>query len=289
MRAWWLAIRPRTLVASLAPVAVGAALAAHDQAFRWAPALAALAGALLIQIGTNLTNDVLDYRRGADNAARLGPTRVVQAGLLSAREVAIGAAGAFGGAVLVGTYLVRVGGLPILVLGLAAIASGILYTAGPWPLAYLGLGDLFVLAFFGIAAVAGTYYVQALALSGSAVALGVAVGALAVAILAVNNLRDLDTDRAAGKRTLAVRFGDAAMRRYYALLVALAFAIPVALLVLGRLPATVLLVLLGMPLAVVPLRRVWSGAVGSALNPVLGRTARLQLAYAALLCAALLL
>lgn len=308
--AWWLAARPKTLTASIAPVAVGTALAYAAGALHVAAALAALAGALLIQVGTNLTNDVLDFRRGADTAERLGPTRVVQSGLLSPRAVALGAGAAFALAAAVGLYLVAVGGVPILVLGLAAIVSGIAYTAGPRPLAYVGLGDVFVMVFFGIAAVAGTFYVQvraalggraaaaALALMPHAMALGVAVGAVAVAILTVNNLRDIPTDRAVGKRTLAVRLGEAGTRRYLEGLVATAFIIPVAMAALPVVPraalpngpgmfATLLLALGAVPLANGVLRPVAAGAAGRALNPILGQTARLQVAHAGLIAIAL--
>jgi 1,4-dihydroxy-2-naphthoate octaprenyltransferase len=287
--AWWLAIRPRTLPAAVAPVLVGAALAWSDQAFRPLPALAALAGALLIQIGTNLANDVLDYRKGADTAERIGPTRVVQAGLLSPRAVAGGAAASFALAAAVGLYLIlgAGGGWPILVLGLAALASGVLYTAGPYPLAYVGLGDLFVMAFFGLGAVAGTYYVQALKLTPAALGLGVAIGALATAILVVNNLRDVDTDRAAGKRTLVVRLGAPWARRYYTALIALAFALPPALVLLGWLSPFGLAALAALPSALPPARAVRSGASGRALLPVLGLTATLETVFALCLAAGL--
>jgi 1,4-dihydroxy-2-naphthoate octaprenyltransferase len=304
LHAWWLAIRPKTLTATIAPVMVGSALAVSGGAFEPLPALAALAGGLLIQIGTNLANDVQDYRRGADTAARLGPTRVVQAGLLTPRAVAGGAAAAFGAATLIGLYLVAIGGWPILALGLASIIAGVLYTAGPRPLAYIGLGDPFVMAFFGVGAVAGTYYVQALAPSPAAILLGVAVGAMSVGILAVNNLRDIDTDRAAGKRTLAVRMGEARTRAYYAGLIALAFVVPVLQVLAGGLSlvpgaggrvgsgiglgAGALLVLVAAPVAWIPVRHVRSGASGAALNPVLGLTARAQLWHAACLAAGLI-
>lgn len=297
LRAWWLAIRPKTLTATIAPVAVGTALAFFTGAFEALPALAALAGGLLIQIGTNLANDVLDYRRGADTAERLGPTRVVQAGLLAPRTVAWGAAAAFGGAAVIGLYLVAVGGWPILILGLASIISGVLYTAGPYPLAYVGLGDVFVMAFFGIGAVAGTYYVQALDLHPAAILLGVAVGAMSVGILTVNNLRDIETDRAAGKHTLAVRMGEARTRSYFAVVIALAFAVPLLLVIPGGLSLApgpgigvgpgVLLVLVAAPIAWIPVQRVRAGARGAALNPVLGLTARAQIWHAACLAVGL--
>jgi len=310
LSAWWLAARPKTLTASIAPVAVATALAYAAGAFHAGAALAALAGALLIQVGTNLANDLLDFRRGADTAERLGPTRVVQSGLISQRAVALGAGAAFALAALFGLYLVSVGGVPILVLGIAAIASGVAYTAGPAPLAYVGLGDLFVMAFFGVAAVAGTYFVQAkaalagpaqaaaLALLPHAMALGVAVGALSAAILTINNLRDIPTDRAAGKRTLAVRLGEARTRRYLVALIACAFAIPVVLAVVSALmgapmpPGAATFAVLPIVLALAPraagiARAVAGGAAGQALNPLLGRTARLQLAHAALIALAL--
>jgi 1,4-dihydroxy-2-naphthoate octaprenyltransferase len=286
---WWLAIRPKTLSAASAPVIVGAALAAHDGALRVLPALGALVGALLIQIGTNLANDVLDFRRGADHERRLGPTRVVQAGLLSARSVAIAAALTYAAAAVVGSYLATVGGWPILAIGATGIASGILYTAGPWPLAYVGLGDVFVLIFFGLAAVGGTYYVQSVRWTADATALGLAVGALAVGILAVNNLRDVETDGAAGKRTLAVRIGPRRMRIYYPLLVLAAFAIPCALVAAGRLEPAALLVLAAAPLAVAPVRKVAGGVAGAPLNRVLAETSRLEMGYALALSAGLLL
>jgi len=288
LRVWWLAIRPRTLTASVAPVLVGTALAAHDGALGPLPAAAALAGALLIQIGTNLSNDVLDFRRGADAPGRVGPTRAVQAGLLPARQVALASAFAFVLAGAVGLYLVAVGGRPILLLGVAALVSGVLYTAGPAPLAYVGLGDAFVMVFFGLAAVSGTYYVQAGHVGATAIGLGIAVGALAVAILAVNNLRDIETDASAGKRTLAVRLGPGATRRYYVGLVVVAFAVPVALWLAGRLGAGVLLCLFAVPLAAAPVREVRGGRTGAGLNTVLAATARLQLAHAALLSLGLL-
>ena len=286
---WWLAIRPKTLSASVAPVAVGTALAAHDHHLLIPAALAALVGALGIQIGTNLTNDVLDFRRGADTDARVGPTRVVQAGLLSERAVTWGALAAFGMAMLAGLYLIAVAGWPILLLGGVSIVCGVLYTAGPLPLAYLGLGDLFVWVFFGVAAVAGTYYVQASRISLAAVWMGLAVGALAVALLAVNNLRDIPTDRSAGKRTLAVRMGDGWTREYIAALLIAAFALPPMLAAWQLVGRGAFAVLLAVPLAAAPVRSVLRGTAGRDLNPVLGMIARLQIVYAALLTAGLLI
>ncbi|MEO8084626.1 MAG: 1,4-dihydroxy-2-naphthoate polyprenyltransferase [Ardenticatenales bacterium] len=292
LRTWLLAIRPKTLVAAVAPVVVGTALAYNRHAFAPVAALAALAGALLIQIGTNLTNDVLDHRRGADTAERLGPTRVTQAGLLAPRSVALGAAVAFALAVAAGAYLVAVAGWPIAVLGVVAILSGIAYTAGPAPLAYVGLGDVFVMVFFGIAAVGGTYYVQVMDALGTfdrwealhampqALLLGVGVGALATAILTVNNLRDRETDAVVGKRTLAVRMGDERTRRYFDALIFTAFALPVGLAVFHGLGPAIVAVLLAVPFALPPGRSVAGGVRGKALNAVLGQVARLQIVYA---------
>ncbi|HYX90253.1 MAG TPA: 1,4-dihydroxy-2-naphthoate polyprenyltransferase, partial [Myxococcaceae bacterium] len=202
LAAWILAARPKTLAAAVMPVCVGTALAYGSGKGRAGPALAALAGALLIQIGTNLANDFFDFKKGADTGARLGPTRVTQAGLIAPEAVFTAAMLAFGAAVAVGLYLTWVAGWPILVIGLLSVASGYAYTGGPYPLGYHGLGDAFVFVFFGLVAVAGTYYAHALALTPLAVAAGVPLGALSTGLLAVNNLRDVETDARAGKRTL---------------------------------------------------------------------------------------
>jgi 1,4-dihydroxy-2-naphthoate octaprenyltransferase len=205
-RAWMLAIRVPTLSAAVVPVLVGSAIAARDNRFSSLIFIVVMCAALLIQIGTNLTNDLFDFQKGADTGTRLGPVRVVQAGLLSQREVAAGSALSFGLAILLGLYLAAVGGWPIVAIGLAAVASGIAYTGGPWPLGYHGLGDVFVFVFFGVVAVVGTFYLQSGNVTGAALIASLPVAMLVTAILVVNNLRDIDTDRLAGKRTLAVRF-----------------------------------------------------------------------------------
>jgi 1,4-dihydroxy-2-naphthoate octaprenyltransferase len=284
---WLLAIRPKTLSASVAPVLVGTAIAARGGNFRLLPALAALAAALLLQIGANLVNDAADFARGADTDARRGPTRVTQSGLLSVAQVWRAAWLAFGGAAVLGLYLVATGGWPIALLGVAAIAAAWAYTAGPWPLGYHGLGELFVFAFFGVAAVVGTTYVQSGAFSRLALAAALPVGALVTAILVVNNTRDIDTDRRAGKRTLAVRLGDSAARGEYVALLALAFLTPAALWLAGA-SLAVLLPLLALPAALRLIRRMCAADDGPAFNLLLADTARLQLVFGALFAVGLL-
>lgn len=285
--AWWMAARPATLTASIAPVLVGTAHAARDGAAHWPAALAALAGAVLIQIGTNLVNDVEDFERGADDARRSGPARAVERGLLTPGQVRRGAVVTFAAAAAVGCYLVYLGGWPILLLGVVSILSGVAYTAGPWPLAYLGLGDVFVFVFFGLAAVCGSYFVQSGTLGAPVALSGAAIGALATAILAVNNTRDVDTDRRAGKRTLAVRLGAAATRAEYVAMLGIAFAVPLALRqYLGA--DAVLAALLAAPWGLVLVRRLYAAA-GAELNPLLRDTARLELLFAILLSIGLLL
>ncbi|HEY5658001.1 MAG TPA: 1,4-dihydroxy-2-naphthoate polyprenyltransferase, partial [Myxococcota bacterium] len=248
-RAWWSAARPRTLGVSVAPVLVGTAVAHAHGAARALPALAALLGALLIQIGTNLANDLFDAQKGADTDDRIGPPRAVQMGWLTPTQMRNGAALAFAAAAAVGIYLISVGGWPIALVGALSIAAGIAYTGGPWPLAYHGLGDAAVFLFFGVVAVCGTCWVQMLALPGDAIAASLALGALATAVLVVNNLRDVDTDRRAGKRTLAVRWGRRGARAEYAALLLLAYAVPLALWIGGSARAGVLLPLATLPLA----------------------------------------
>ena len=278
MRAYLLAIRPRTLTAAIIPVAVGSALAARDQVFAPLPALVALLGALLIQAGTNLVNDAWDFRRGADTGARLGPVRVTQRGLLTAEAVLRAAWVCFGAATLAGLYLTWVGGLPIFAIGLASIAAAYLYTGGPYPLAYRGLGDAFVLLFFGFVAVTGTYYLQAQRVSVLALIASVPVGLSAVALLAVNNLRDRDTDAAADKRTLVVRFGARFGRAEYFAAVGVALLIPLSLFALGHLGPWALLVLLSTPFLVRPLTLVFQ-ETGASLNAALHQTALWQLVF----------
>lgn len=282
LRTWLLAARPKTLTAAVVPVVVGTGLAlGQGLAAAW-PALAALAGAVLIQIGTNLTNDYYDFRKGADTHQRVGPTRVTQSGLISPSTVLAGGAACFAAATLVGITLVLRGGWPFVVIGLASVLAGWAYTGGPYPLGYHGLGDLFVMVFFGLVAVPGTFYAQALRLVPAVWPAAVAIGATGTMILVVNNLRDADTDARAGKHTLVVRFGRGFGRAEYVLLLAIALAMPVLMVAVGWARWPVLAALAAAPLVWPPLSRVL-GTSGGALNPALGATARFQAAYGLLL------
>jgi len=276
--AWWLAIRPATLTASAAPVLVGTGAAWADGKFALGPALAALVGAALLQVGANFANDVFDFERGADNADRLGPQRATQQGWISAAQMKRAMWLAFAGATAVGLYLTWVAGWPVLALGLLSIAAAYLYTGGPKPYGYLGLGDLAVFVFFGFGAVAGTYYVQALSVSTLALLASIPIGALATAILVVNNLRDIETDARAGKNTLAVRLGDGPTRGYYLLLLAVAYLVPLLLWWRGLASLWALLPWLSLPLALQLARRMRHER-GLALNGCLVRTARLEVVF----------
>jgi 1,4-dihydroxy-2-naphthoate octaprenyltransferase len=287
LRLWLLAARPRTLPAAIAPVLVGTALAGSEDTFRALPFVAALIGSVFIQIGTNLSNDYSDARRGADTEDRLGPVRVTAGGLMPPRRVLVGTYVAFGIAVAAGLYLAAVAGWELLVIGVASILAGVLYTGGPRPYGYEGLGELFVFAFFGLVAVAGSYFVQTEELRWEAVALGVPVGLLAAAILVVNNVRDIDTDRRAGKRTLAVKLGRERARWLFAVTVDAAFVVPVAL--VPALSAWLLLPLAALPLVPPLIRTVWTRTDGPALNGALGATGRLLAVFSLLLAGGVLL
>jgi 1,4-dihydroxy-2-naphthoate octaprenyltransferase len=288
-RIWLMAARPRTLPAAVAPVLVGTALAGQAGVFHPLTFIATLIGAVFIQVGTNLSNDYSDARRGADTEDRLGPVRVTAGGLVPPRQVLMATWVSFGVAVLVGIYLVAVAGWELLLVGGASILAGVLYTGGPRPYGYEGLGELFVFAFFGIVAVTGSYFVQVEHLTWEAFALAVPVGLLAAAILMVNNVRDLETDRRAGKRTLAVRVGRHRARRLYALMVYVAFFLAPLPWVLGSLSAWLLLPWLAIPLAVPLVRTVTNHTDGPTLNAALARTGMLQLVFCLLLSAGILL
>ncbi|MBI3978172.1 MAG: 1,4-dihydroxy-2-naphthoate polyprenyltransferase, partial [Chloroflexi bacterium] len=281
------AARLPTLPAAVVPVLVGTAAGAAAGSFRPLPFVAALVAAVLIQVGTNLANDYFDYRKGADTAARLGPVRVTQSGLIAPAAVRRATVLTFGLAALVGLYLVAVGGWPILVVGLLSIAAGVLYTGGPWPFGYHGLGDLFVFIFFGLVAVVGTFYLHTGTATGAAFVVAIPVALLVTAILVVNNLRDIDTDRAAGKHTLAVRLGRRATRIEYVLLVAVAYVVPLVYWLAGSPSGWFWLPWLTLPLAI-SLVRVVVGQTGPVLNGALRGTARLHLLFGVLFAVSLL-
>jgi 1,4-dihydroxy-2-naphthoate octaprenyltransferase len=290
-RIWVAAARPRTLPAAVAPVLVGTALAGQQGAFHALRFAAALLSALFIQVGTNLSNDYSDARRGADTEERLGPVRVTAGGLVPPRQVLIATYLTFAVAVAFGAYLIAVAGWELLLVGAGSILAGVLYTGGPRPYGYEGLGEVFVFCFFGIVAVAGSYFVQTRGLDWQCFALAVPVGLLACAILMVNNLRDIDTDRRAGKRTLAVRLGRARTRAGYAVTLALPYAcvLAVSLADRQRFALWPLLCWATIPLAARLQRLVAAHADGATLNRALAGTGQLQLAFCALLSAGLLL
>lgn len=289
LRIWLVAARVRTLPAAVAPVLVGTALAGFADVFHPLRFLAALIGAVFIQVGTNLSNDYSDARRGADAEDRLGPVRVTAGGLVPPRQVLIATYVSFGVAVLAGAYLTAVAGWQLLVVGAASILAGVLYTGGPKPYGYEGLGEVFVFLFFGIVAVAGSYFVQVRHLNWEAFALAVPVGLLAAAILVVNNIRDIETDRRAGKRTLAVRLGRERTRTLFAAIVYASYVLAPVTWVFGPLRPWLLLSWLTLPVAAQVVRIVRNHLDGPSLNAALAQTGVLQLAFCMLLSAGPLL
>lgn len=285
---WLEAARPRTLPAAVAPVLVGAALAWHDSLFNPVAAALCLAFALLVQVGTNFANDYYDFLRGADTAARVGPRRAVAAGLIAPATMKRAMVATFAAAFLAGLGLIAWGGPWLLVIGVASIACGIAYTGGPWPLAYHGLGDVFVFLFFGLVAVGGTYFVQAQRLSWDAIFAGVPVGLLAANILVVNNYRDVETDAAAGKRTLVVRLGRAAARAQFNLSLVIALLVPFGFVWRGY-GLSCLLPLATTPLAWSHARRLRTSADPARLIDLLGATGKLLALYAILFGAGLVI
>jgi 1,4-dihydroxy-2-naphthoate octaprenyltransferase len=276
-----LAIRPRTLPAAAAGVVMGAALSWRDGVFRLDAVLVCLLTALLLQIGSNLANDVFDFERGTDTAERLGPTRVTQAGILSPGQVKIGMAFVFGLAALLGLYLAWLGGWIIIVMGIAAIISAIAYTGGPFPLGYYGLGDLFVFLFFGLAAVAGTYYIQAGSIPLAVWWMTLPPGLIVTAILVVNNLRDIDNDRKAGKHTLAVRWGERGTKIQYMICMVIAYLVLIPTAWAGLIPWMTLLAWLSLPLAYQATKVVLTQK-GRPLNMALAKTGQTALAFSLL-------
>ncbi|MGH2348345.1 MAG: 1,4-dihydroxy-2-naphthoate polyprenyltransferase [bacterium] len=274
-----LAARVPTLSAAVAPVLVGTAAAAATGRFHLLVFLAALIAAISIQVATNFANDAFDFLRGADTSRRLGPARVTQSGLLSAREVLTGAYVAMGLACAAGAYLVALHGWPLAVVGLLSIAAGLAYTGGPWPLGYHGLGELFVFIFFGVVAVTGSAYVQTGSISMVALSASIPVGLLVTAILVLNNLRDIETDRAAGKRTLAVRLGPRATRALYVLCLAGAAAGPGIMRAAGLIGARFWLPWLLVPMLVALAGTALRSAEPASLNNGLRKTAAAHLLF----------
>ncbi len=289
VRIWLMAARVRTLPAAVAPVLVGTALAGYLHVFHPLRFIAALIGAMFIQIGTNLSNDYSDARRGADTEDRLGPVRVTAGGLVPPRQVLIATYLTFGIAVLAGVYLIVVAGWQLLLVGAASILAGVLYTGGPRPYGYEGLGEVFVFLFFGIVAVAGSFFVQVKHLDWEAFALAVPVGLIAAGLLVVNNVRDIDTDRRAGKRTLAVRLGRARTRGMFAVIIYLAYLLTPVTWIFGPTRAWLLLPWLTLPIAARVVRIVRNHTDGASLNGALAQTGLLQLTFCTLLAAGLLL
>jgi 1,4-dihydroxy-2-naphthoate polyprenyltransferase len=287
-RVWWSAVRPATLAASVAPVLAGTAVAIHDGGARWAAGLAALVVAVGIQLGVNFANDYSDFARGAD-AHRVGPVRAASSGVVQPEHVRWAAVAAFGVAGVVGLALSLAIDPRLLIVGAACLLAGWLYTGGPRPYGYLGLGEVFVFVFFGLVATIGTVYVETSQVTPMSVLVGCGMGFLATAILVLNNLRDIETDAAAGKRTLATRIGRERTRLLLLVLVCAAFAVPIVLFVTGLAPVTVMLVHFAIPIAAVPVRTAFASTAAPALVGALKRMAVAQLAYALLLTLGVLL
>lgn len=291
MRIWLMAARPRTLPAAIAPVFVGTAAAVEwaGRLPRVGAFIAALVGSIFIQIGTNLANDYSDAKRGADTVDRLGPVRVTSAGLVTPQRVLVATWVAFGVAIACGIYLTIVAGLVILLIGAFSIAAGVLYTGGPRPYGYAGLGEVFVFLFFGLVAVNGSYYVQVEQLDALPLGLSIAIGFLATAILVVNNVRDLETDRRAGKNTLAVRMGRGNAVALYRLLVLGAFVVLPIALVAGSASPLPLIAFLSLPMAIKPLRAMSNRTDGPSLNAALAGTGALLGVFSLLVSIGLLI
>ena len=282
LKNWILAIRPKTLPAGIAPVVIGTAMAFGDGLFHAPSALLALSASLCIQIGTNLANDYFDFKKGADTSDRKGPIRVTQAGLIKPQTVLIASIIFFILAAVSSIYLIHRAGIGILFIAIASIVSGVLYTAGPRPLGYMGLGDLFVLVFFGPVAVGGTYYTQGLEINSAVIVAGLAPGFLSTAVLAVNNMRDIDTDRRAGKLTLAVRFGRSFAMSEYLFCIMAATLIPFAMVLITNDHQGIAVASLTGFIAIPCVKAAFTHSDGAGLNRVLGQTGRLLLIYSVL-------
>ncbi len=290
--AWWTACRPNTLIVSISPVLLGLSLSIHDNNFSSnLVAIFTLIAAVLIQIGTNLINDLYDFINGADNDNRLGPIRAVQSGLLSQKKIKSGAIFCFALALIIGIYLVYIGGIPILIIGLLSLVSGYCYTAGPYPLAYNGLGDIFVFIFFGLIAVPGTYYLQSnILFDFNSILIGSSIGFMAVAILCVNNIRDIESDNRVGKKTLAVRFGSTRITLLYDIMILSSYlSIVVFILKEGIYNESgFFLLFLSLPVAIKLIFDIHK-STGSELNFILIRTALLVRIFSILLIIGMLI
>ncbi|MCK5012540.1 MAG: 1,4-dihydroxy-2-naphthoate polyprenyltransferase [Candidatus Omnitrophica bacterium] len=282
LKTWLLAFRPKTLPAAIAPVMIATAMAFGDGVQHFPIACICLLAALSIQIGTNIANDYYDFKKGTDTIERIGPTRMTQAGLIKPSSMKLAFIVSFAIAIILGLWLIKRGGWPIAVIGILAIFSGIFYTAGPYPLGYIGLGEFFVLIFFGPVAVAGTYYVQSHEMNSAVVLAGIAPGLISVAILTVNNLRDIDSDRKAGKRTLAVRFGRSFAVYEFLFSIIAASLIPVLIYYLiedhKAILACTCLALISIP----TIKTVLTTSDGPSLNDALAKTGRLLMIYSIL-------
>jgi len=288
MKNWLLAARPKTLPAAISPVILGSALAYHDGYFHFFICAMTLLAAVLIQVGANFANDVYDFQKGSDREDRLGPTRATQSGLISPEKMKKAMWQMFALAICVGFYLAFIGGWPIVIIGIASIAAGIAYTGGPYPLGYHGFGDVFVFIFFGLIAVPGTYYLQILEVSELSLWMGVIMGMLSTAILVVNNLRDLDTDKLSGKRTLAVRLGKEFSKIQYSILIILPFLLPLYLWLNLENELSLLITILALPISIHLIKQIFF-LTGSNLNLILERTARFMFIFTLLLSAGLII
>ena len=288
MNSWLLAARLKTLPAAISPVILGSALAFHDNIFSLVICLSTLLAAILIQIGTNFANDVFDFYKNTDREDRIGPTRATQAGLIAPESMIKAMWYTYSMAIFVGLYLAWIGGWPIVIIGLASIAAGIAYTGGPYPLGYHGWGDVFVFIFFGIIAVPGTYYLQTNTVTNLSIYMGVITGMLSTAILVVNNLRDADTDKLSGKRTLAVRFGKNFSKIQYSILIVTPFLFPLYFWWNINNELSLLLTIFVIPIAIHLIIQIYS-KTGSELNPILTRTARFLFIFTLMLSIGLII
>ena len=286
---WWSAVRPATLAASVAPVLAGTAIAIHQGSIRPIAGVGALVVAVCMQLGVNFANDYSDHRRGADSPARVGPVRAASSGVVPPAQVRWAAIGSFGLAALVGTVLSLATDWRLLIAGAACLLAGWLYTGGPRPYGYLGLGELFVFVFFGLVATVGTVYVESLRITPLAILFGCSMGFLASAILVLNNLRDIETDEAAGKRTLATLIGRQRTRYLLAVLTAAAFAIPIVVFMTHLAPVTVMAVHFAIPIAALPVRTAFATTSPPVLVAALKRMAVAELAFALLLTMGLII